>query len=90
MGFDDLMTSDDADHSVTLVVVGHPLRLIFTLDIVLLGHLDLYMLSFHTIFVPQYGKECGQLLSWLPIMVHFQNIKGKVVTDFNYGSIPKF
>ena len=83
LGFDDLIISDDANHSVTLVVVGYPLCLIFALDIVLLGHLDLSCQFTHS--VPQYGKECGQLLSWIPIMVHYQNIK-----DFKYESISKF
>ena len=91
MGFDDLMISDDADHSVTLVVVGYPLCLIFALDIVLLGHLDLSCQFTHSLFhnmAKNVGNYCGQL--WIPIMVHSQNIKEKVVTDFKYESISKF
>ena len=67
LGFDDLMISDDADHSVTLVVVGYPLCLIFALDIVLLGHLDLSCQFTHSLFhnmAKNVGNYCHGFQLW--------------------------
>ena len=65
--FDDLMTSDDADHGVTLVVVGHPLCLIFALDIILLRYLDWSYHFTHSLFLnmaTKVGNCCQGFQSW--------------------------
>ena len=65
--FDDLMISDDADHSVTLVVVSHPLCLISALDVVLLGHLDLschFTRSSFLNMTKKVGNCCQGFQSW--------------------------